>query len=178
MRSCGLLAAGDADDCEYLRPFDMYRIDHKLDRARFPNMPMARDKVVRDYFGSQVFITTSGHFSTPALLCAMAEIGARSIMFSIDYPFESIPNGCVWFDEHVRATINQHDLVDIGRNNALKVLPRLMDEPHGLKPMTPNEAEVGGLRGGKVTYGMYNEHWSKRLVKVEPATMNGAVKGQ
>jgi 2,3-dihydroxybenzoate decarboxylase len=160
----------------------MYRIDHKLDRARFPDMPMAKDKVIRDYFGSQVFITTSGHFSTPALLCAMGEIGARSIMFSIDYPFESIPNGCVWFDEHVRATINQHDLVDIGRNNALKVLPRLMKAPHFLQAMTPNEAEVGGLRDGKVTYGMYNEHWSKRLVKVEPENvkvkadgMNGAL---
>ncbi|MCJ1303524.1 hypothetical protein MMC08_006334, partial [Hypocenomyce scalaris] len=57
-------------------PFDMYRIDHKLDRARFPNMPMRKDRLVRDYFGDQVFITTSGHFSTPALLCAMAEIGA------------------------------------------------------------------------------------------------------
>jgi 2,3-dihydroxybenzoate decarboxylase len=147
----------------------LYRIDHKLDRARFPDMPMARDKLVRDYFGSQVFITTSGHFSTPALLCAMAEIGVRSVMFSIDYPFESIPNGCAWFDEHVQATINQHDLVDIGRNNALKVLPKLMETPHNLKPMTPSEAQVGGLRDGKITYGMYNEHWSKRLVKMEPA---------
>ncbi|KFY80610.1 hypothetical protein V499_00561 [Pseudogymnoascus sp. VKM F-103] len=150
-------------------PYDLYRIDHKLDRERFPDLPMARDKLVRDYFGSQVFITTSGHFSTPALLCAMAEIGVRSVMFSIDYPFESIPNGCAWFDEHVQATINQHDLVDIGRNNALKVLPKLMEAPHNLKPMTPSEAQVGGLRDGKVTYGMYNEHWSKRLVKMEPA---------
>lgn len=47
---------------------------------------MAKDKLVRDYFGTQVFITTSGHFSTPALLCAMQELGTRSIMFSIDYP--------------------------------------------------------------------------------------------
>lgn len=92
---------GDANKLMVNRPFDMYHIDHKLDRARFPNMPMARDKVVRDYFGSQVYITTSGHFSTQALLCAMAEIGARRIMFSIDYPFESIPNGCVGSDEHV-----------------------------------------------------------------------------
>ena len=145
------------------RPFDMYRIDHKLDRARFPNMPMRKDRLVRDYFGDQVFITTSGHFSTPALLCAMAEIGAQSIMFSIDYPFESIPNGCVWFDEHV--PINQHDLVNIGRNNTLRVLPRLTEGPHGLKAMTPAECRVGGLRDGKVTYGMYNEHWSKRLEK-------------
>ncbi len=27
-------------------PYDLYRIDHKLNRARFPNMPMAKDKLV------------------------------------------------------------------------------------------------------------------------------------
>ena len=57
-------------------------------------MPMRKDKLVRDYFGEQLFITTSGHFSTSALLFAIGEIGAHSIMFSIDYPFESIPNAC------------------------------------------------------------------------------------
>lgn len=145
------------------RPYDIYRIDHKLDRARFPKMPMRKDKLVRDYFGEQVFITTSGHFSTPALVCAMGEIGSQSIMFSIDYPFESIPNACAWWDEHV--SVNQHDLVNIGRNNVLKVLPRLTEEPHNLKTMTPAECQVGGLKEGKVTYGMYNEDWSRRLVK-------------
>ena len=39
-------------------------------------MPMAKSKLVRDYFGTQLFITTSGHFSTPALMCAVQEIGA------------------------------------------------------------------------------------------------------
>lgn len=57
-------------------------------------MPMRKDKLVRDYFGEQLFITTSGHFSTSALMFAIGEIGAHSIMFSIDYPFESIPNAC------------------------------------------------------------------------------------
>jgi 2,3-dihydroxybenzoate decarboxylase len=141
----------------------MYRIDHKLDRARFPNMPMRKDKLVRDYFGSQVFITTSGHFSTPALMCAISEIGAQSIMFSIDYPFESIPNGCAWWDEHV--PLNQHDLVNIGRNNCIQLFDRLSKAPHNLRIKTPWECGVGGLRGGEVTYGMYNNHWSRRLVK-------------
>ncbi|KXX83276.1 2,3-dihydroxybenzoate decarboxylase [Madurella mycetomatis] len=147
-------------------PYDLYRIDHKLNRARFPNMPMAKDKLVRDYFGSQLFITTSGHFSTPALLCAMQEIGAESIMFSIDYPFESIPNGCVWFDEHVQ--ISNRDLVDIGRNNALRVFKRLKEGRHGLGEKGPRECGVGGLglkegAEGEVEYGLYNRSWDQRL---------------
>ncbi|OCL15220.1 hypothetical protein AOQ84DRAFT_413373 [Glonium stellatum] len=148
-------------------PYDLYRIDHKLNRARFPNMRMRKDKLVRDYFGSQVFITTSGHFSTPALLCALTEIGADAIMFSIDYPFESIPNGSVWFDEHVRDSLNSRDLVKIGRNNALKVYPKLKETPHELKEMTPSECGVEGLKTdeGEVEFGLYNKHWSKRLIK-------------
>ncbi|KAH8889386.1 hypothetical protein GQ53DRAFT_870573 [Thozetella sp. PMI_491] len=147
-------------------PYDLYRIDHKLNRARFPNMPMAKDKLIRDYFGSQLFITTSGHFSTPALMCAIQEIGVRSVMFSIDYPFESIPNGSVWFDEHV--PINASDLVDIGRNNALRVFKRLGGGIHGLKEKTPRECATGGLglkRGdeGAAEFGLYNKDWSKRL---------------
>ena len=151
-------------------PYDLYRIDHKLNRARFPNMPMARDRLVRDYFGTQLFITTSGHFSTPALLCAMQEIGAGAIMFSIDYPFESIPNGCVWFDEHV--PVSSRDLVDIGRNNALRVFKRLGEGEHGLKEKGPRECGVGGLglrSDGRpeVEYGLYNKDWSKRLERRE-----------
>ncbi|KAF4539379.1 hypothetical protein BFW01_g9305 [Lasiodiplodia theobromae] len=149
-------------------PYDLYRIDHKLNRARFPDMPMRKDRLVRDYFGTQLFITTSGHFSTPALLCAMQEIGSHSIMFSIDYPYESIPNGCVWFDEYV--PISSRDLVDIGRNNALKVLPRLTEEPHGLKEKGPRDCGVGGLglRKGyerEVEHGLYNRDWSERTAR-------------
>jgi 2,3-dihydroxybenzoate decarboxylase len=131
-------------------------------------MPMRKDRLVRDYFGSQVFITTSGHFSTPALICAMTEIGARSICFSIDYPFESIPNGSVWWDEHVAPVVNGRDFVDMGRNNALKIFPRLKEGLHGLNDMTPTECEVGGLRSGEgeVTYGMYNKDYNRRGRKV------------
>lgn len=121
---------------------------------------MRKDRLVRDYFGTQVFITTSGHFSTPALICAMSEIGTHAIMFSIDYPFESIPNGCVWFDEHV--PISEMDTVNIGRNNALSVFPRLIEHPHGLTAKAREECRVGGLHG-QVEYGLYNKDWSRRL---------------
>lgn len=129
-------------------------------------MPMRKDRLVRDYFGTQLFITTSGHFSTPALMCAMQEIGSQSIMFSIDYPFESIPNGCVWYDEHV--PLNSRDLVDIGRNNALNVFPRLTNEIHSVQKKSERECGVGGLglRIGDENereYGLYNKDWTRRL---------------
>lgn len=176
MHLLGIITAGVLDRFPRLKlvvghmgehiPYDLYRIDHKLNRARFPNMRMRKDRLVRDYFGTQVFITTSGHFSTPALLCAIAEIGVEACMFSIDYPFESIPNGCVWFDEHVGQTLNAKDLVRIGRGNALRVFERLRGV-HGLREMTPAECGVGGLNtgNGEVEFGLYNRSWDKRLVK-------------
>ena len=91
----------------------------------------------------------------------MGKIGAQSIMFSTDYPFESIPNGCVWWDEYVSTSINQYDQVTMGRNPALKVLPRLMEAAHNLKAVSPAECQVCGLRDRKVTYGTY-----KRLLEL------------
>ncbi|KAF2796790.1 hypothetical protein K505DRAFT_334878 [Melanomma pulvis-pyrius CBS 109.77] len=176
MHLLGIITAGVLDRFPKLKlvvghmgehiPYDLYRIDHKLNRARFPDMRMRKDRLVSDYFGTQVFITTSGHFSTPALLCAIAEIGVEAVMFSIDYPFESIPNACVWFDDHVGQTLNARDLVRIGRGNALRVYPRL-GERHGLVEMTPGECAVGGLKvdEGEVEFGLYNKDWSRRLVR-------------
>ncbi|KAF7347036.1 Amidohydrolase family protein [Mycena venus] len=57
-------------------PFDLWRLDHKLDRERFPDMPMAKDKTIRDYFATNMHITTSGHFSTLSLQGAIAELSS------------------------------------------------------------------------------------------------------
>jgi 2,3-dihydroxybenzoate decarboxylase len=73
-----------------------------------------------------------------------------------------------WWDEHVSTSVNQHDFTNMGRNNALAVLPRLGQEPHNLKPMTPRECNVGGLRDGNVCYGLYNKSWNCREVKSVP----------
>ena len=74
---------------------------------------------VRYYFSKNIWITTSGHFSTPNLQNAINEIGADRIMFSIDHPYEDIEEGAAWWDS---ATINPNDKVNMGRNNAIKLL--------------------------------------------------------
>ena len=64
-------------------------------------------------------MTTSGHLSTPALLHALAEIGADRIMFSAGYPFEDLLEAAEWFDN---ASIDDSDRVRIGRANAIELL--------------------------------------------------------
>jgi predicted TIM-barrel fold metal-dependent hydrolase len=74
-------------------PFLLWRIDHALSR------PGNRRIAFREQFSRHFHITTSGNFSTPALLCSMMELGVDRILFSVDWPF--VPNvpGTKWMNE-------------------------------------------------------------------------------
>ncbi|KAJ7598967.1 hypothetical protein C8J56DRAFT_178536 [Mycena floridula] len=119
---------------------DLWRLDHKLDRNRFPKMRMRKDRTIRDYFSMNLHITSSGHFSTTALSQAISEIGASRILFSVDFPYEdSLKEGCQWFD---KVPIANPDKLAIGRTNALKLLKleKLMEKDLF-------ELKIGGLEG-------------------------------
>ncbi|KAJ7067501.1 2,3-dihydroxybenzoate decarboxylase [Mycena amicta] len=124
-------------------PFDLWRLDHKLDRERFPEMRMVKNKTIRDYFATNMHITTSGAFSTRSLLSAISELSASRIIFSIDYPYEDgLMEGSTWFDN---VPISNPDLLAIGRENAIRLF-KLDRAPHNLQPgLSLKELEVGGL---------------------------------
>ena len=71
-------------------PFYLWRI----------SMGLARDgeaaNSFRDIFCEHFWITTSGFFSDPALMCCMMEMGIDRILFSVDYPFVENPPGTEW----------------------------------------------------------------------------------
>ena len=71
-------------------PFSLWRIDMALAKQG------ARPNAFRDTFRSHFWVTTSGNFSTPALLCCVMELGADRILFSVDYPFVPNPPGVKW----------------------------------------------------------------------------------
>ncbi|WP_353072084.1 amidohydrolase family protein [Tunturiibacter gelidoferens] len=64
-------------------PFQLWRIDQALSRSGQKSVHF------REVFTNNFWITTSGFFSTPALLCCVQEIGAERILFSVDWPFIS-----------------------------------------------------------------------------------------
>ncbi len=94
-------------------PFSLWRIDMAL--ARQGNRPSA----FRDTFRQHFWITTSGNFSTPALLCSVMEMGADRILFSVDYPFVPNPPGVRWM-EHV--PLGPEDREKILSGNAKRLL--------------------------------------------------------
>ena len=63
-------------------PFMLWRINSALSR---PGNKGGLD--FRSLFCEHFWITTSGFFSNPALLCCVQEMGADHIIFSVDYPF-------------------------------------------------------------------------------------------
>jgi len=94
-------------------PFSLWRIDMAL--ARQGNRPTP----FRDTFRSHFWITTSGNFSTPALLCCVMEMGADRILFSVDYPFVPNPPGVKWM-QHI--PLGPEDRAKILHGNAQRLL--------------------------------------------------------
>jgi len=62
-------------------PFLVWRVDQALSR------PGAKTLSFRDVFCERFYITTSGNFSNPALLCCVMEMGIDRILFAVDWPF-------------------------------------------------------------------------------------------
>jgi len=52
----------------------------------------------RDVFCNHFYLTTSGNFSNPALLCCVQEMGVDRIMFAVDWPFVANPLGTKWME--------------------------------------------------------------------------------
>ncbi|HLH92914.1 MAG TPA: amidohydrolase family protein [Xanthobacteraceae bacterium] len=74
-------------------PFLVWRIDQALSRPG-----TARPMHFRDIFCNNFWITTSGNFSNPALLCCAMEMGVDRILFAIDWPFVPNPPGTRWME--------------------------------------------------------------------------------
>src|SRR5881296_2037414 len=94
-------------------PFSLWRIDMALARQGNRATPF------RETFREHFWITTSGNFSTPALICCVLEMGADRILFSVDYPFVPNPPGVRWMD-HV--PLGAEDRAKILSGNAKKLL--------------------------------------------------------
>jgi len=94
-------------------PFSAWRIDMALRRQG------NRSSAFRDIFREHFWITTSGNFSTPALICCLLEMGADRILFSVDYPFVPNPPGVQWMQD---LPVSPEDKEKILNGNAKRLL--------------------------------------------------------
>jgi 2,3-dihydroxybenzoate decarboxylase len=90
-------------------------------QRRFEYAPCGKtlQKPLAQYLRDHFYITTSGNFHTPTLNNVIEEMGIDRVMFSVDYPYESIPEGTTWFD-HCPLTGDAR--TKVGRLNACRLL--------------------------------------------------------
>ena len=94
-------------------PYQLWRIDQALKRPGHDEMNF------REHFTNNFYITTSGHFSTTALVCAMMEMSMDHIMFSVDYPFVAHKPAMDWLDT---LQLSKTDMRKLLSGNARRVL--------------------------------------------------------
>ncbi|MFJ5901285.1 amidohydrolase family protein [Streptomyces sp. NPDC093064] len=99
-------------------PFLLPRLEHRLHKQREGAGLGAAKRRVSEYFSENFVLTTSGHFHTRALYDTIGEIGSDRVLFSVDYPYESMAEGAAWFDNSL---LCHNDRIKIGRTNAERI---------------------------------------------------------
>jgi 2,3-dihydroxybenzoate decarboxylase len=97
-------------------PYWLWRMDNMWQLRTFPHRPK---RLPSEYFRDNFYITTSGMFWEPPLLCACMAVGADKILFAVDYPIE-LNQKAVQFIES--ASISQRDKEKICHRNAERLL--------------------------------------------------------
>lgn len=77
------------------------------------------ERPLRDYFCEHFYITTSGFFTHPPLLCALMVLGADRILYAVDYPYAENEKGREFIET---APISPADREKIGHGNAERLL--------------------------------------------------------
>ena len=99
-------------------PFTLPRLEHRLYKQREGSGLGEAAQPVGHYFNNNFLLTTSGHFHTRTLQAAISEIGVDRVLFSSDYPYETMQEAVDWFDASL---LCRNDKVKVGRGNAARV---------------------------------------------------------
>jgi gamma-resorcylate decarboxylase len=98
-------------------PFTLPRAEHRL-RHQKRETHGKHERPPMDYLRNNFYLTTSGTFRSQTLLNTILEVGTDRVLFSVDYPYESMRELVPWFDT---CPISENDRLKIGRTNAAKL---------------------------------------------------------
>ena len=97
-------------------PFFQWRIQRAFEYNPYDSRPSKR---LQDYLADNIHVTTSGHFSSQALITALLTMGADRVLFATDYPYDVSTDAARWIEG---APISETDRRKIAHSNAEKLL--------------------------------------------------------
>ncbi len=98
-------------------PYSLARADMVLTRATGSSLKRS----IHDYFVEHFWITTSGYFTVPPLLCAREVVGISRILFSVDYPYSNMQQG-KRFLKDLEGRLPSEEIAQIAFCNAQELL--------------------------------------------------------
>jgi hypothetical protein len=98
--------------CGEMLPFMLARVDAMLPQDHLAMAPSG-------YFGRNVWVTTSGLFSIPPVMCTVQVLGVDRVLFSVDYPFGPNAAGRALLDT---LPLSPQDRAKIAGGNAERLL--------------------------------------------------------
>jgi uncharacterized protein len=98
--------------CGEMLPFMLDRIDNMLRLDSIELRPS-------EYFSRNIWVTTSGMFSIPPVMCTLQVVGVDRVLFSVDYPFGSNAAGRALLDT---LPVSPADKAKIAGGNAEQLL--------------------------------------------------------
>ncbi|KAL7929658.1 putative 2,3-dihydroxybenzoic acid decarboxylase [Trichoderma chlorosporum] len=110
-------------------PMDLRRTSHWIEDVERPLADPRGDRMCRKpllhYFKNNIYVTTSGHFSTETVKYVCDYFGPDRILFSVDSPYEKVEVGAGWYDKDeanlTKALGGSQQYIDVGRENAKKL---------------------------------------------------------
>jgi gamma-resorcylate decarboxylase len=131
-------------------PFLLPRLEHRLRKQKDGIGLGCATRTVSEYFSDNFYATTSGHFHTRTLFNTIAEIGVDRVLFSVDYPCETMEEGAAWFDSSLLCA---NDAQKIGRDNARRLFSSITEIPVPRQPLDSGSARIQSVRSQRVGAG-------------------------
>lgn len=100
-------------------PYLMWRFDSRLPTA-YMNVELKHEPSY--YIRNNITCTTSGVCDEVSLRCALDNLGENSVMFSADYPFESLKESCDWLED---ANVSDERKAKVAHQNAENILANM-----------------------------------------------------